>query len=422
MSGLAAAAPAPPGAAKGFRRGTHRTVAPEVTLERLRPLLPAMGITRVGMLTGLDRIGLPVAMAVRPNGRSVAVSQGKGLGVAAAKVSAIMEAAETFHAESVTGPLRRGRAAEIEGAVDPARLPLAGSGPPVEEVVAARCLWIGGRDLVGGDERCVPFELVHADYTVSVQQPVLFQATTSGLAAGNVVVEAQLHALYEAIERDAIACWREAGGPRGGPGGGPCRPIDPDTVDDPDIAGLLQRIAAAEVDVAVWDVTSDIGVPVVVTLLMPRAGERDGVEPELGSGCHLDPVVALSRALTEAAQTRLTRISGARDDFEPRSYGDEARRRRRVEAASWLRLGERRRVSWPTVTEGFVHAPSSGLDADLETVLRALAEAGFDAAVWVDVSRGDLGIPVGRIVVPGLEGPWLPGLYRPGARARAVRR
>ncbi len=418
MSVAAAMAPGPPRAATGFWRGTHRTVAPEITLERLGPLLPAMEITRVGMLTGLDRIGLPVAMAVRPNGRSVAVSQGKGVTVAAAKVSAVMEAAETFHAESVTGPLRRGRAEEIDGAVDSARLPLAASGPPAEDVVAARCLWIGGTDLIGGEERWVPFELVHADYTVSVEQPGLFQATTSGLAAGNVAVEAQLHGLYEVIERDAIACWREAGGPAGGPGW----PIDLATIDDPDIVGFLERVALADVDVAAWNVTSSIGVPVIVTLFMPRDGERSGVEPELGSGCHLDPIVALSRALTEAAQTRLTRISGARDDFEPESYSAEARRRRRAEAATWLRLGRRHCVSWASLADGLAYAPSRELDGDLDSVLRALARAGFDTAVWVDLSRDELGLPVGRVVVPGLEGPWLPGLYRPGARARALRR
>ena len=94
-----------PGSAKTFWRGTHRTVVPEATLARLTPLLDAMGITRVGMITGLNSIGLPVAQATRPNSRAVAVSLGKGVTVAAAKVSAIMEAAETYHAETVAGPL-----------------------------------------------------------------------------------------------------------------------------------------------------------------------------------------------------------------------------------------------------------------------------------------------------------------------------
>jgi ribosomal protein S12 methylthiotransferase accessory factor YcaO len=47
-----------------------------------------MGITRLGNITGLDRIGIPVAIAVRPNSRSVSVSQGKGLELPQALASA----------------------------------------------------------------------------------------------------------------------------------------------------------------------------------------------------------------------------------------------------------------------------------------------------------------------------------------------
>jgi len=415
---MALRAPAASGAAlKAFRRGTHRAVAPDATLARLERLAASMGITRVGMLTGLDRIGLPVAMAVRPNGRALAVAQGKGLSVAAAKVSAIMEAAEAFHAETVTGPLLRGRADELPGAVDPRQLPMAASADPAE-VPRARCLWIAGVDLMGGTKAYVPFELVHADYTVPAPEPVRFQATTSGLAAGNLPVEAQLHGLYEAIERDAIACWREAGGPHGSRG----RPLDLATVTDPDLLDLLARIGAAAIDVAVWEVTSDIGVPVYVALLMPRQGRDGQVEAELGAGCHLAPEIALARALTEAAQTRLTRISGARDDFDPGSYGPTARLQRAEAAASWLLSARQGRASWAAMTAALRWAPGDDLEADLGTVLRALAAAGFSTAVWVDLERRDIGIPVGRVVVPGLEGPWLPGLYRAGVRARRLQR
>ena len=54
--GLAALDEAP----KAWLAGTHRTVAPEATLERFLPLAPCMGITRLSDVTGLDRLGLPV--------------------------------------------------------------------------------------------------------------------------------------------------------------------------------------------------------------------------------------------------------------------------------------------------------------------------------------------------------------------------
>ena len=104
-------------------RGHTSHVDPEATLARVLPLAPRMGITRVAVLTGLDVIGIPVAAAVRPNSRSIAVHQGKGVTLAAAKASAVMEAVETFHAENVALPLRLAAFGELDGAVDPALLP-----------------------------------------------------------------------------------------------------------------------------------------------------------------------------------------------------------------------------------------------------------------------------------------------------------
>lgn len=63
---------------KHFRRGTHRLVPPEVTWERIRPILRTLGITRVADVTGLDDVGIPVHQAIRPASHTLSVSQGKG--------------------------------------------------------------------------------------------------------------------------------------------------------------------------------------------------------------------------------------------------------------------------------------------------------------------------------------------------------
>ena len=88
---------------KLFKRGTHRIISPDDTLARIAPKAPQIGITRLGNVTGLDRIGIPVTVAIRPNSRSVSVSQGKGLGLSQALASALMEAIELFHAEEPAG-------------------------------------------------------------------------------------------------------------------------------------------------------------------------------------------------------------------------------------------------------------------------------------------------------------------------------
>src|SRR6476659_196231 len=88
-------------ALKLFKRGTHRTTTPDETFARVASLARQIGITRVGNVTGLDHIGIPVAIAVRPNSRSFSVSQGKGLNLAQARDSALMEAIELFHGEDI---------------------------------------------------------------------------------------------------------------------------------------------------------------------------------------------------------------------------------------------------------------------------------------------------------------------------------
>src|SRR5438045_3016271 len=91
---------------KGFRAGTHRIYAPEDTIRRVEPFSRQMQITRVADVTGLDNIGVPVAVACRPCSRSLSVSQGKGLTIAAAKASALMESIELYHAERIALPIK----------------------------------------------------------------------------------------------------------------------------------------------------------------------------------------------------------------------------------------------------------------------------------------------------------------------------
>src|SRR5260370_38295118 len=93
-----------PEAPKNYRAGTHRLVSPEETLESVWRFFPVMGITRVADITGLDVIGLPVVTVCRPNSRAVTVSLGKGLDVAAARASGVMESIEAFMAERDTPP------------------------------------------------------------------------------------------------------------------------------------------------------------------------------------------------------------------------------------------------------------------------------------------------------------------------------
>jgi ribosomal protein S12 methylthiotransferase accessory factor len=398
-------------ALKVYRRGTHRTMSPHETLARLTPLLPEMGITRIANITGLDFIGIPVVMVCRPNSRSVAVAQGKGLDLTAAKVSGVMEAIETFHAERVALPLRLASYAELcrsESVAEVRRLPFSVRGRFADD---APILWVGGRYLTGGGTVWLPYECVHTDYTLPFPQGSLcFAANTNGLASGNHELEAISHGLAEVIERDAVTLWK-----RSGKGSRRSTVVDLNTVDDAACRALLDRLSKADIDVMAWDATSDVGVATFYCLLVGR--QTAFADPEFGSGCHPSRAIALSRALTEAAQARTTYIAGSRDDFVPELYAGPARERRLRDCRALLASSAPARA--------FQDVPSFDADdiaVDVDWMLRRLASVGMAQALVVDLTMPRYGLPVVRVVVPGLEGPdkGSGSDYVPGARARAI--
>jgi ribosomal protein S12 methylthiotransferase accessory factor len=367
-----------------------------------------MGITRLGNITGLDRIGIPVAIAVRPNSRSVSVSQGKGLELPQAIASALMEACEGFHAEEI-GPLRFSTHRELastETVADPASL-CAGPRPFDPD---ARVSWIEGFDLLRREACWLPSEIVHTDYTV--QQPDgFFVCGSNGLASGNHLVEAINAALYEVVERDAVALWIAK----------PLRDrmrcvLDLATVEDPDCRALLVKYQAAGMAVRVWNVTTGIGIAAFLCEIRDSA-PGDPRQPRRfhGSGCHADPAVALSRALTEAAQSRLTYIAGIRDDLSPAEYQEAP-----GAVIGDALLDALARETSPVPFRAVPSFAADDLAQDLRCAISRLEAAGLNRVIAVNLTRPEFGVAVVRVAIPGLE--WDPHHpnYRPGLRAQGV--
>lgn len=400
-----------PEALKRYFHGTHRTCTPQETLARLRPLLPAMGITRIANVTGLDRTGIPVVMVCRPNSRSVAVSQGKGLTLEAAKASGVMEAVEVWHAERIMRPLKLASLDEIRRGHRVANVALLPQAAGSAFNPDLPLLWVEGEDLLGGGAVWVPVELVSANYTLPLPPGSgCFQANTNGLASGNHHLEAVSHGLCEVVERDATTLWkhqslraRES------------RVLDAESVDDPACSSVMQQLRAAGLLFQIWETTTDIGIASFVCLLM--GSNDDDADPEFGAGCHPARQVALLRALTEAAQARNTYIAGARDDYPAAAYSGAYRRRRRLFCQGLMRAPKARRA--------FAHAPTfeaPSVEGDLRWMLARLRAADIDQVIAVDLTMESVGVPVVRVIVPGLEGPMddEDSDYAPGARARRM--
>ena len=375
-------------AAKRFVDGMHRTRTPAATVRRARRLMRPLGITRLADFTGLDVIGVPVFSAIRPNGKSLSTSQGKGLDADAARASALMESIETWHAENVALPVVRGswRQLRARGAVDPRRLPRPRGRLDLDE----RWPWVAGWDLGAARPVLVPREAVSLDTTFAPDYRPRFDVSSNGLGTGNHLLEAIAQGLCEVIERDAEARWRAERGDRR---------VDLDTVTGAAGRWLLERLRAAGVFVAAWELTSDVGVPVYGCSILEDPDEPAWRALGLyqGFGCHLDPEIALVRALLEAVQTRLTYIAGSRDDFFPFDYAratDEE-----LLHAVWHQLHRRPRKLVDLRRAPRLATPT--LDGDVEVVLERLDRAGARQVVVVDLGRPELGVPVVKVLIPG---------------------
>jgi ribosomal protein S12 methylthiotransferase accessory factor len=399
-------------AVKHYTAGTHRCVSPEETLARVVPLMPVMGITRIANITGLDVLGVPGVMVCRPNSRSLSVAQGKGATLAAAKASGVMESIEFWHAERIDRPLVLGSMMDLRFTrrlVNLTRMPRLRVSTFDDH---HRMMWIEGQDLVSKSSVWVPYECVHTDYRIPLPTGSgCFAISSNGLASGNHVLEAIAHAVCEVIERDATSLWH-AGGARARK----ARRLRLESITDPPCRELLDGFARARVLTAVWDTTSDTGVPsFACEILDDEAHAGQSVGPSAGMGCHTSPAVALSRALTEAAQSRLTRIASSRDDVPRIDY----------EVFRNSDVLSRLRAEYADGTATIDYAAIAGVqhdtfDEDVAWLIDSLVRIGIEEVVAVDLTHPRLGLPVVRVVIPGLEAPHEAPGYVAGARARAA--
>ena len=285
------------------------------SVRRVWPHLSELGITRVARQTGLDRLGIPCWAAFRPNSRHLAGSQGKGLTDAAACISAAMEAVEGAVAEAPAGIRRVASAGALTAAgeawFNPERWLPYGTAFDTSNSIT----WIMGADLFDGTPRWLPADIVDMDGEHSEHQGVC--KNTNGLASGNSVEEATFHALCELVERDATTLWGLV--PEEG---ALATAIAPKDFGDPIIDGLVAQIIASGMRLRLFDQTSNLGIPVVMAVLGPAhsGGFVGELEVTAGYGAHPIAARATIRAITEAAQSRVTSIAASRDDIHSAAF------------------------------------------------------------------------------------------------------
>jgi putative methanogenesis marker protein 1 len=368
---------------------THRALKPSQTIEIVEKKLKKAGVTRITEITHLDRVGIPVYSAIRPTAQEGAVSiyAGKGATPQQAKASAMMEAFERFSAEKQdkdADKISEGNAKDIENCIDPQSLIL-----PKNCQVDQKLEWIEAMDVIREEKYLVPANAVFHPY-YSESSVALFKSNTNGLASGNIIEEAVFHGLTELIERDAWSIFEVKREKK--------TEINCENTYNPIIKGLLDKFKSAGVEIKLIDLIADIKVPTVAAVADDTV-LKDPALLTMGVGTHLDPEIAVIRALTEVAQSRATQIHGTREDTVRAVFMRKAgyERMKKINR-HWF--GEAGKI---IDLEKMKNRSSTSFKEDIETTIDQVNKCSLDQILFVDLTRESVGVPVVRVIVPGLE-------------------
>ncbi|MGW8989069.1 YcaO-like family protein [Streptomyces zhihengii] len=243
------------------------------------------------------------------------------------------------------------------------------------------CEWTYGACLVNRAKALLPVDLVRRRVQRPAWTPDVLRATSTGLACGDSRDEALLHALLEVVERDVLY--------RDGQTGGARRTlIDPRTVNDPHGHDVVERLAAAGMALEISLVDGPHGLPVCMAYLW----SEDYPVVFAGAGCHSNPAIALTRALTEAAQSRLAAIAGTRDDLpsDPGSF----------ETLPFHPAKITELMPWPSATAHFAPA-HGGFAEQVGAVARQVARVTGHEPVALDLSAQGAPVHAVQVVCPG---------------------
>lgn len=371
--------------------GTHRCRDPTETIEKVEGKLSVAGVTRIAEITHLDRIGIPVYSAIRPGAAEGAVSiyAGKGATKPQAKASAMMEAFERYSAEKQEcddEKIIRGTYQELENAIEPSSLILPRrlqSSPHHTKLE-----WVEALHIKSDEKVLIPANAAYHPY-ISKTTSSIFKSNTNGLASGNIIEEAVFHGMTEVIERDAWSIFESQKDKV---------EIDASNSENPIIVDLLKKFKEAGIGIKLIDLTADVKVPTVA------ASADDDVlkDPALltmGVGTHLDPEIAVIRALTEVAQSRATQIHGTREDTSRAVFMRKAgyERMKKING-HWFEDSDK-----IINLEDVKNRCSTSFKEDIETTMKQLAKCKIKDAFFVDLTRKELNIPVVRVVIPGME-------------------
>ncbi|MDI1480107.1 TOMM precursor leader peptide-binding protein [Polyangium sp. y55x31] len=406
--------------------GGHRAVSPEETLRKYEHhISPITGIAK-SLVRITDQDGSPLHVYIAGNNLAAyhdsfqrlrrnlrSACCGKGTTDAQARASGLCEAIErysgVFRGEEI---MRRATARALgEQAIDPTSCTLYSEAQyrdralwnardrrldtiPLPFDPGAEIDWTPLWSLTRRETRYLPTSHCYYSYPSPPERFFCF-ADSNGCAAGNTVEEAILQGFMELCERDSVAVWwynrvrRPA--------------VDLDSFDEPFIQRMKDHYRGLGRELWVLDLTGDLGVPafVAISRRLGRAVEDIVFAP----AAHFDARLGVLRALTELNQM-IPGVSRGKPDGTGYAYDDP-------EAIHWWRTARIADHPYLSPDEAATPLrqrdyPSFHTDDIRDDVLRCqsiVERIGLEMLV-LDQTRPDIGLPVVKVVVPGLRHFW----------------
>ena len=378
-----------------YFKGTHRVIAPKKTIEINEDKLKIAGITRIADITDLDRIGLPIYTAIRPTAEDGAISiyGGKGITKDHAKASAMMEGFERYSAEKqdcdevIVANINE--ISENGDYINPVSLNLPKDFKK-ESLEAIQLEWSLAKDIVSGEEFYIPTNAIYHPYLHDNNVQSLFKSNTNGLASGNVLEEAILHGMLEVIERDAWSIFELTHKNYA--------QIDLDSIESETVNDIIEKFESEGIKIKLMDFTADVKIPTIAASADDTVTKDAGLLT-LGMGTHLDPEVAILRALTEVAQSRATQINGAREDTVRADFAREAGYERMKRINKFYFKDEEEKIKLSDIE----NKSTSSITKDIEIVKNELMANDIEKILYVDLTRPELDVSVVRVIIPEME-------------------
>lgn len=363
------------------------------TLQLAKSFARNLQITRVTNVTRLDRVGVPVFCSIRPGAQagSLCVNAGKGLSEEEAQIGAYMEAIEFAMAEYGTTGVKtiaatvRDLACNVQDFCPLQNKAISLSGP-------IHC--VEAEELLTGKQQLIPAQLVYLPFPEDLKGIRVFAATSNGLSSGNSILEATIHGIAEIIERDitSFQTFRNTSAF-----------VLPDSYSDP-IQNVARAVNDAGLRLFVRYCPNEFNIPLFKAVVCDLM-EHNPIYVSAGFGCHTDRNIAITRAVCESLQSRLSFIHGGRDDLTKRYrefHGwDQARIQHHTTFLIQRAASNVSTISFDQVLSS--REQTTKLDEIFATLINVLSRAGFSTIYRVALTKPTDPLHVVRILIPKME-------------------